>query len=150
MKISVKCEYGLRCLMDLSVQQVQSPGTSVHIEEIARRQQIPLKFLQTIILSLKKSSMVDSKKGPGGGYFLVKKPHEITLGDVLRSLEGDLGVLRRQNGRKTGNAWQQAADKAWLALGAALSDAANAKTLEDVLHEYRRLSKSEGSDMYYI
>ncbi|MBN8218586.1 MAG: Rrf2 family transcriptional regulator [Spirochaetes bacterium] len=149
MKVSSKCEYALRCLMDLAV---HGEGVSLHIEDIARRQDIPLKFLQTIILSLKKAKMVESKKGPGGGYFLVKRPDQIHLGDLIETLDGALlPTLRtRGSGKQKQAIWQDAADGIWNRFGAAVRDTAKGFTLEQAVTEYRRMNQGEGAQMFHI
>ncbi|MDO8784789.1 MAG: Rrf2 family transcriptional regulator [Syntrophales bacterium] len=85
MKISYKCEYVLRVMADLSQKY---PEALSHIEEIAKRQQIPKKYLGQILLSLKKRGFLESKKGPQGGYTLSRHPKEISLGEVIRFVEG--------------------------------------------------------------
>jgi Rrf2 family protein len=85
MKISCKCEYVLRVMADLSQKY---PKALSHIEEIAKRQQIPKKYLEHILLSLKKGGFLESKKGPQGGYALSRHPKEISLGEVIRFVEG--------------------------------------------------------------
>lgn len=63
------------------------------IQDISDRQNIPLKYLQQILVSLKVAGFVSSRKGPGGGYLLAKDPSEITLGDVVRCVGGDLPIV---------------------------------------------------------
>ncbi|MDC0977628.1 Rrf2 family transcriptional regulator [bacterium] len=87
MKISYKGDYSLKVILDLSQNY---PNELVHIEEIAKRQDIPKKFLEQILLELKKGGFVQSKKGPNGGYVLTKKPEEITLGEVIRYIDGPI------------------------------------------------------------
>lgn len=85
MNVSVKCEYALRAVLDLAVTQSSNP---VRILDIARRQNIPQKFLETILAELKKYGLLESRRGAEGGYLLAKPAEMITVGDVLRSVEG--------------------------------------------------------------
>jgi Rrf2 family cysteine metabolism transcriptional repressor len=85
MNISVKSEYALRAVLDLSL---ATPGTPVRIADIARRQGIPQKFLETILAELKKHGFLQSRRGAEGGYLLAKPAVTITVGAVLRSMEG--------------------------------------------------------------
>jgi len=87
MKVSYKGDYALKVILDLSEQYMCE---LVHIEDISQRQDIPKKFLEQILLALKKGGFVQSKKGPNGGYFLTRHPKEIYLGEVLRYVEGPL------------------------------------------------------------
>ena len=94
MNISVKSEYALLAVFDLSL---QPPGEPVKIAEVARRQKIPQKFLELILSGLKQGGFVESRRGAEGGYRLAKPANEITVGEVLRFVEGglkDLSVSR--------------------------------------------------------
>jgi Rrf2 family protein len=81
----VKGEYALQAIFDLAAQR---QGEPVKIAEIARRQQIPQKFLELILASLKQGGFVESRRGAEGGYLLARSPESITVGDVLRFVEG--------------------------------------------------------------
>jgi Rrf2 family protein len=85
MNISVKGEYALQAIFDLAANTGPEP---VKIAEIARRQNIPQKFLELILASLKQGGFVESRRGADGGYLLSKRPESITVGDVLRFVEG--------------------------------------------------------------
>src|ERR1041384_2904265 len=85
MNTSVKGEYALQALFDLASQR---PGEPVRISDIARRQQIPQKFLELILASLKQGGFVESRRGAEGGYLLARSPEAITVGEVLRYVEG--------------------------------------------------------------
>ncbi len=85
LNISVKGEYALLALFDLST---QPPSEPVKIASIARRQRIPQKFLELILAQLKQGGFVESRRGAEGGYLLARAPEEISVGDVLRHLEG--------------------------------------------------------------
>lgn len=84
MNISVKSEYALLAVFDLSL---QPPGEPVKIADVARRQKIPQKFLELILASLKQGGFVESRRGAEGGYRLAKPANEINVGDVLRFVE---------------------------------------------------------------
>lgn len=98
MNISVKSEYALKAVFDLSAQyQVAPRGTPmppVKIAEIARRQKIPQKFLELILAGLKQNGFVDSRRGAEGGYLLARVPDSITVGEVLRAVESMKGSNR--------------------------------------------------------
>lgn len=83
--ISVKGEYALQAIFDLASQR---PGEPVRIAEIARRQQIPQKFLELILASLKQGGFVESRRGAEGGYLLARPPENLSVGEVLRFVEG--------------------------------------------------------------
>jgi Rrf2 family protein len=87
MHISYKSDYALKTVLDLSMHYGQKLVT---ITELARRLDIPKKFLEQILLDLKRGGFADSKRGKEGGYSLAKAPGVITLGDVIRFIEGPL------------------------------------------------------------
>jgi Rrf2 family transcriptional regulator, cysteine metabolism repressor len=84
MNISVKSEYALHAIFDLAV---QPPDQPVKIADIAKRQQIPQKFLELILASLKQGGFVESRRGAEGGYKLAKPADQLTVGQVLRFVE---------------------------------------------------------------
>src|SRR6478672_1838860 len=85
MNISVKGEYALHAIFDLSTQPAGQP---VKIADIAKRQKIPQKFLELILASLKQGGFVESRRGAEGGYLLARPADAIKVGEVLRFIEG--------------------------------------------------------------
>jgi len=98
MNISKRGEYGLRAVIDLATmlqsRDGQGEGGVVQIKEIAERQHIPAKFLEQILLTLKNAGLLHSRMGVGGGYYLAKPANEITLGHIVRILDGPLAPIR--------------------------------------------------------
>ncbi len=90
MKLSKKSEYGLRALLELS--QFYGKET-LQRQEIAERQHIPVEFLEQILLALKRAGLLASRRGTKGGYTLIKSPDAITLGQVIRILDGPLAPI---------------------------------------------------------
>jgi Rrf2 family protein len=84
-----KSKYGLKALLVLAEEADQGP---MLISALADRQHLPKKFLEAILLELKRAGLLHSKKGKGGGYVLGRKPTEITVGQVIRVLEGPLAL----------------------------------------------------------
>jgi Rrf2 family protein len=94
MRLSKRGEYGLRAMIDLANWDHSSPEPHiVQIKEIAERENIPLKFLEQILLTLKNAGLLHSKMGVGGGYYLAHPPGEITLGQIVRTLDGPLAPV---------------------------------------------------------
>ena len=87
MKISTKGRYGLRALVDIAISSREEP---VSLSEIALRQNISISYLEQLIAKLKKAGIVNSSRGAKGGYSIAKSPDEISVGDILRVLEGNL------------------------------------------------------------
>lgn len=88
--LSSRAKYATRAILDLTL---HADERAVQIGDIAARQNIPVKFLEQILLALKRGGFVQSRKGPGGGYFLAQRPHEITLGAVVRAMDGPLAPM---------------------------------------------------------
>lgn len=88
--LSKKTKYGVKALAHLAKAE---PGIPVQIAEIARAENISQKFLENILLNLRKNGFLGSKKGKGGGYYLLKAPGEILMADVMRVLEGPIAMI---------------------------------------------------------
>lgn len=99
MKLSTKGRYGLRALVDLAV---NSETEAVSIASIAQRQHISESYLEQLAGKLKKAGLIMSTRGAGGGYRLAKPADEISVGDVLRALEGSLEAVECQGLRADG------------------------------------------------
>src|SRR5690348_14091534 len=107
MNISVKGEYALQAVFDLSTQPTGHP---VKIADIARRQKIPQKFLELILASLKQGGFVESRRGAEGGYLLSRTADSIKVGEILRFIEGprdEKSRVRRQVESPFTEMWQR-------------------------------------------
>lgn len=91
MKLSTKGRYGLRAIIDLARYSEKEP---VSISSIAARQEISERYLEQLVALMKKAGLVKSIRGASGGYVLAKQAEEISVGDVLRSLEGSLEPVK--------------------------------------------------------
>lgn len=90
MKLSRKGEYALRAMIVLGLEYGAGP---IQIREIAERERIPKKFLEQILLELKRAGLVESTRGVGGGYRLIKRPEDVTVAQVVRIIDGPLAPL---------------------------------------------------------
>jgi Rrf2 family protein len=125
MHISVKGEYALQAIFDLASQR---PGEPVRIADIAGRQKIPQKFLELILAGLKQAGFVESRRGAEGGYLLSRTPESLTVGEVLRFVEGPhrgRGRGRRKGETPFSDMWQQ--------VERAVSDVIDRTTFADLL-----------------
>ena len=91
MKLSTRSRYGVRLMLDLALHADQGP---VRLGSVAQRQGIGIKYLEQIIISLKKADYVTSARGPKGGHMLTRPPEEITVGEIVGLLEGGLKLTR--------------------------------------------------------
>jgi Rrf2 family protein len=102
MNVSVKGEYALQAIFDLAVQDTADP---IKIADIAKRQSIPQKFLELILANLKQGGFVHSKRGAEGGYLLARQAETITVGEVLRYIEGSKATKADRVGSPLAEFW---------------------------------------------
>ncbi|EAR13245.1 transcriptional regulator, BadM/Rrf2 family protein [Polaribacter irgensii 23-P] len=88
--LSKKTKYGIKALTFLGKQENRLP---VSIATISKSENISLKFLESILLTLRKNGILGSKKGKGGGYYLLKEPSEIPMASIMRILEGPISMV---------------------------------------------------------
>jgi Rrf2 family protein len=94
MRLSKRGEYGLRAMINLANAHNESPDEMIQIKDLSNREQIPSKYLEQILLTLKNAGLLHSRMGIGGGYYLAKAPDEISLGHIIRVLDGPLAPIR--------------------------------------------------------
>lgn len=88
--LAQKTRYALRALLYLAEAEV---GRSVQVADIASTQQVPRKYLELILLDLKKGGLVNSRRGPGGGYVLARPPEQINFAEVVRLMDGPIALV---------------------------------------------------------
>jgi Rrf2 family protein len=125
MNISVKSEYALRAIFDLSS---QTRGEPVKIADIARRQKIPQKFLELILAGLKQGGFVESRRGAEGGYRLSRAPEQITVGQVLRFVE---------DGKKSKRAAPDPFTELWKRVDAATAALVDTTTFAELVRRWK-------------
>lgn len=92
MKISAKAEYAVRAALELAA--AFEDGAPLKAEVISRAQEIPAKFLESILLDLRRADLVRSQRGAVGGYWLSKEPVEVMIADIIRAVDGPLAYVR--------------------------------------------------------
>ena len=91
MKLSTRSRYGTRMMLDMAQHYAEGP---IQIGDIAKRQDISVKYLEQLIIPLKKADYVNSVRGPKGGHMLAKPPEKITVGEIIKVLEGEINLTR--------------------------------------------------------
>ncbi|QJT08905.1 RrF2 family transcriptional regulator [Oceanidesulfovibrio marinus] len=89
MKLSTRSRYGTRMVLDIALHSQDGP---VRISDISKRQGVSVKYLEKLIRPLKQDGYITSKRGPRGGHLLSEKPENITVGQVVRTMEGELAL----------------------------------------------------------
>jgi len=152
MKVTYKSEYAMRALLDLS--NKYDSKEIVPLTDICKRQNIPEKYLEHIMLALKKSGFVDSKRGIGGGFFLKKKPEEITVGSVLRFIDGPIeptaGMQNDGSTVRISGEEQKAFEEIWMNVTDAISSVVDHVTFADIMRRVEELRKKSTDFNYMI
>ena len=130
MRITAKADYAVRATLELAASE---NGAPVKGEKLAAAQEIPLQFLEHILLDLKRHELVKAKRGVRGGYWLARKPEEITIADVIRAVEGPLANIHDISPEATeypGNA--EHLRDVWVAVRANLREVLEKVSIADV------------------
>ncbi|MBU0547070.1 MAG: Rrf2 family transcriptional regulator [Patescibacteria group bacterium] len=131
-KISTKSQYGLRAMVYLA----KFPKQISSIKTISKSEDIPFDYLEKIISKLEKSSLIKSKKGVQGGYFLAKNPSKIRIGEIVRVLEGDIVLVKCISGQKGCKCTREReclTKSFWKKIQDSLNSALDSLTLEDLI-----------------
>lgn len=147
-KVSTKGRYGLRAIVDLAVNEKDG---QVSLKSVAERQDLSENYLEQLFSSLKKSGLVKSIRGAQGGYLLAKPAEKITVGDVLRSLEGTLCPvdcidLEMPSGCDKADYCVTA--PVWAKLRDKINEVVDSITIADLVLDYK--NKTQGDYIYYI
>ncbi|HKK01397.1 MAG TPA: Rrf2 family transcriptional regulator [Desulfuromonadales bacterium] len=155
MKFSTKGRYGLRALFDMAYNSGTLP---TQIKDISRRQAMSARYLEQIFQDLKKAGLLKSRRGPQGGYFLARKPEEITVRDIIIAAEGELAVvdcIKEPRGKKKTCDFSSrcVTQNIWLEASRQLNAYFNSVTLKDLCEEAKELGLEKELDhrfMYFI
>ncbi len=143
LKISTKGRYGLRALVELAH---RSGGDGpVLLDDLAQAQSIPKKYLYAVFGALKNAGIVVSTRGAGGGYYLAKKPEDITVLEVIEVLEGPLDIVEcTQHPDICDMAKRCPTTELWLGLSGHIKDFLGKKHLSQLVDDYERLIGAQG------
>lgn len=144
MKVSTKGRYGLRAMIDLAL---YSKNDLVPLASIAERQDISKSYLEQVFSALRKAGLVKSIKGAQGGYVLSSEAEDITVGMILRALEGDLSVVPADDTTDINRIESYIRDKIWNELDKRVFSYIDEITLKDIIDDYLKM---DPAPMYYI
>ena len=142
MIISSKGKYGLVALMDICL---YSRSEAVTLKSVSKRQDISERYLEQIFSILKKAGIINTKKGAQGGYFLARKPKDITVGEILNILEGYLKIVSPSEEKNDIECFMQ--KKIWNNINRQIETYFNSITLEELVKDY---IEGKITIMYYI
>ncbi len=142
LRLSSKGEYGVRAMFEIARDYKKGPVT---IKEISRRQGMSVSYLEQLLNKLRRSGLIKSRKGPGGGYTLEKKPDDISIGVILNSLEGPVAItncLAPKLEQPACNHIEKCVTRLlWKSLGENIENFLDTVSLKDLLKEEVRLLK---------
>jgi Rrf2 family cysteine metabolism transcriptional repressor len=149
MKLSTKGRYGVKAMLDLAV---HSSEGHIPLKSIAERQNISENYLEQLFALLRKEGIVKSIRGAQGGYMLAHDPQEITVGSILRALEGSLApvdCVTENDPAHCDRAERCVTKSIWTKIRDKVNEVVDSITLKDLMEEYRKLNTEQGY-MYYI
>lgn len=141
MKLSTKSTYGLRAMLNVAL---ESDGTAVPISDISKKEGISVQYLEQLLNKLRREGLIESVRGPKGGYVLSRGAGKITVADIVNALEGDMHLAHCVSSTKTpGQSCKKTRScvpkLVWLKLSNAISDCLESMTLEDLCGEARKI-----------
>ena len=147
MKVSTKGRYGLRMMIDIAMNQNEGP---VSVRDIARRQSLSDKYLEQIITQANKAGLLKSIRGAGGGYQLSRPAKDISVGEILRVMEGSLSPVEcvRERGEEPApcqNAGECATYELWRDIKTAVDQVIDNRSLQDMIDNYLRKNQDDAS-----
>jgi len=148
MRITFKGDYALKAILDLSF----TFGNPQTIDSIAKRQDIPVKFLEQILLTLKKGGFVVSSRGRIGGYALSRPPQKITLGEIISYIDGPVEPISctlKKGGTKCSYSAKCAFYDIFCEIGDYISSVVNMITFEDLKERQLRKETNKGKYLDY-
>jgi Rrf2 family transcriptional regulator, iron-sulfur cluster assembly transcription factor len=154
MRLSTKSRYGVRAIFDIAY---HSEGLGTQVKNISRRQGISPRYIEQIFQKLKKAGILGSKRGPSGGYFLMKKPEEITVGDIVRITEGSIDPVVCSNPEHPGRHCERIGEcvtrVVWNEAGSRLTQYFDSITMDDLCRMAGKMGLKKELDkrfMYHI
>ena len=148
MRISAKGEYAIKAMLDLAL---CDDGERLQpIQDIARRQGIPQRYLEQVLLGLKRAGFLHSRRGSAGGYRLAKPPDQITAGALLRAVEGQPGIgSAGRSARGSGGDAGGDLNHLWRAVSEAVDSVVDGTTLDDLRRQALE-RRASTKPMYHI
>jgi len=141
MQVSQKCQYAVRAVFELAKHYGKGP---VKIAQIAEAQAIPPRFLEVILGQLKQARFVDSRRGKEGGYLLTRSPLHLTVGDVIRFVEGPVGPVACVGGAPQGECPLHGNCvflPLWERVKEAVTEVYDSTTFQDLVEQARRMAE---------
>ena len=154
MRLSTQSRYGVRAIFDIAY---HSEGLGTQVKDISRRQGVSPRYIEQIFQKLKRAGIIGSKRGPAGGYFLNKKPEEITIGGIIRVTEGNINPVLCVNEEDSTKSCEKSGECVtqviWNEAGNRLKEYFDSITVKDLCKMAKEMGLKKELDkrfMYYI
>lgn len=149
MKLSTKGRYGLKAMFELALHYGEGP---IPLKNIAESQDISENYLEQLIAVLRRNGLATSVRGAQGGYMLNESPNNITVGDIIRALEGDIApsdCILDENLNKCFKEEFCVTKNVWIKIRDSINDVIDSITLKDMVDDFEKINE-EKEYMYYI
>jgi len=149
LKLSTKGRYGVKAMFDLAMNYGKGP---IPLKNIAKRQQISEPYLEQLMASLRRAGLVKSMRGAQGGYMLANSPENITVGQIIKTLEGPLAPTEcviEDETTECSKAEYCVTRLIWEKIRDSINNVIDIITLQDMINDYHKINKKNGY-MYYI
>jgi len=150
MKLTTQSRYGVRAIFDIAY---HSDGLGTQVNDISRRQGISSRYIEQIFQKLRKGKIISSKRGPRGGYFLARKPEQISIGEIIRITEGGLDPVFcvNDNSKKSCERSNECVTRmVWREAGKRLNEYFDSVTVQDLCDMAREKGVKREIDQRYM
>ncbi|MEM8503090.1 MAG: Rrf2 family transcriptional regulator [Cyanobacteria bacterium P01_D01_bin.1] len=149
MKLTTRGHYSVKALLDLSLQPT---GSLSSVRQIAERQQLPAPYLEKLLIELRRSHLINSVRGPQGGYCLAKPPAQISLGQILEAVGESASSITMQSADVStqSQAEDWVTSMLWNRLNQKLQEAFHSITLEDLYYDARSWQAAQGEGASFV
>jgi Rrf2 family cysteine metabolism transcriptional repressor len=134
MRLSTKGEYGMRAMVELARNYGRGP---ISLSDVAQAQNIPLAYLEHLIATLRRADLVESTRGVRGGYQLRREPEKVSVGDIVRALEGPIAPVECVSENRTSACCEKESECAtrqvWVRMRDSIAEALDSTTLADLV-----------------
>jgi Rrf2 family protein len=142
MKITTKTRYGLRALIYIARNAPKDGEALIRIKDISETQKISVQYLEQILYKLKEAGVILGKRGPNGGYTMLKRPDEISVGEIFRILESDIKIAVCDPAKDICVGEDCTTSYLWGKLNGALEEVLMSTTLQEIIDEFTAKKKA--------
>lgn len=144
MRLTTKGRLAVAAMIDLALRQHRGPVT---LAGIGQRQEISLSYLEQLFAKLRRHQLVESTRGPGGGYRLARPAESVSVADIILAVDEPMGTPRPVEAQRHGDDTKEAAKDLWAQLDRQMIDFLDSTSLRDLVEQHRSRSSSPSADV---